>query len=157
MNIIKQSYHSEQNDKDVVLNDFYNCWQDEALVLDKWFAVQARNPSISVIDEIYVLLEHADFHLTNPNKVRAIVASFARDNLVNFHQINGEGYELVSNIIKRLNKLNPQVAARLTSSFNQWRSFEEPRRSFMEKHLQELVSLKDVSPDIYEIASKALV
>jgi aminopeptidase N len=154
---LKVITHGTSKHKKSALETFYKRWQDEELVLDKWFAVQATNPSESAIDDILNLFEHADFQLSNPNKVRALVGSFARNNLQNFHRIDGAGYKLVADVIVKLNKINPQIASRLTSSFNRWKHFDDDRKSMMQQQLQRLVQLDDVSPDVYEIASKALL
>jgi len=135
---------------------FYHHWQDEELVVDKWFAVQATNPQSDALDELGELLDHADFELSNPNKVRALLMSFAKGNLVNFHRNDGMGYELIGDMIIKLNKLNPQIAARMTASFNQWRNFDKNRRKLMKAQLNRLLELDNVSADVYEIASKAL-
>jgi len=149
--------HSKSTDKSHVLETFYKRWQDEELVLDKWFAVQATNASESVIDDIKQLVDHADFHLTNPNKVRALFASFAKGNLENFHRIDGQGYQLLADIIIKLNKLNPQIAARLTAAFNSWRNFDDQRQVLMQTQLKRIAELENISVDVYEIASKALL
>jgi len=154
---LKVIIHGLSNQKESALETFHQRWQDEELVLDKWFAVQATNPSDSVIDDIINLFEHADFQLSNPNKIRALVGSFARNNLQNFHRADGAGYKLVAEVIVKLNKINPQIAARLTASFNRWKHFDDNRRLLMQQQLQRLVELDDVSPDVYEIASKALL
>ena len=154
---LKVLAHSQSDQKNMLLDTFYQGWQDEELVVDKWFSVQATNPSESVIDDIYKLIDNADFQLSNPNKVRALISSFARNNLQNFHRKDGLGYELVADIIVKLNKINPQIAARLTSSFNRWRHFDEQRKDLMEYQLKRIVELENVSADVYEIASKALI
>jgi len=149
--------HSTSEHKAGLLDNFYNRWQDEELVLDKWFAVQATNPQKTAIKEIHELLDHADFQLANPNKVRALIASFAKNNLQNFHREDGTGYELLANIILKLNKVNPQIAARLTSSFNNWRKFDKQHKTLMEIQLKRIVEQDSISSDVYEIASKALM
>ena len=153
---LKVVVHSQSKDRNRLLETFYQRWQDEELVLDKWFTVQATNPESNVINEVYQLMEHADFQISNPNKVRALIAAFAKSNLKNFHRKDGAGYKLVGDMIIKLNKLNPQIAARLTSAFNNWRKFDNSRKQLMENQLKMLVELDNVSPDVYEIASKAL-
>lgn len=153
---LKVLAHGSSAKKHDILKSFYQRWQDDALVLDKWFAVQATNPGDDALDEVESLLNHADFYLTNPNKVRALIGSFSKANLQNFHRKDGRGYELTTKVIVKLNKLNPQIAARLTSAFNHWRHFDEHRKALMENQLKTLVALENVSADVYEIASKAL-
>jgi len=153
---LKVLSHSESESKNEILDRFYQHWQDEDLVIDKWFAVQATNPNECAIDDIKQLLQHADFEITNPNKVRALLMSFARGNLINFHRQDGEGYQLTIDMIIKLNKINPQIAARLVSVFNQWRKFDKNRRKLIKSHLKGLLKLDNLSADVYEIVSKAL-
>ncbi len=148
--------HSKSQTKIEVLDRFYHHWQDEELVIDKWFAVQAKNPNSDALDEVEKLFEHADFELSNPNKVRALLMSFAKGNLINFHRKDGGGYELIGDMIIKLNKVNPQIAARITSSFNHWRKFDGSRGHLMQSQLKRLLEQDNVSTDVYEIASKAL-
>ena len=124
--------------------------------IDEIGDVRLQHLRPSVIVEIRQLLEHADFQLTNPNKVRSLIAVFARSNLINFHRKDGEGYILVADLIIKLNRINPQIAARLTANFNRWRHYDEIRQLQMQKQLQRIVDLKSISADVYEIASKAL-
>jgi len=154
---LKVIAHGEYDNKPSALDTFYQRWQDEELVLDKWFSVQATNPAETAISDIYNLLEHADFQLSNPNKVRALIGSFAKSNLQNFHRADGAGYQLVGDVIVKLNKINPQIAARLTASFNRWKHFDDNRKTLMQQQLKRMMELKNVSPDVYEIASKAIL
>ncbi len=154
---LKVLAHSESTSKNEILQRFYDHWQDEELVVDKWFAIQATNPNDCAIDDVNQLLQHADFEITNPNKVRALLMSFAKGNLINFHREDGEGYALIADIIIKLNKINPQIAARMAASFNQWRKFDKQRQQLMNIQLKGLIKLDNLSPDVYEIISKALI
>ncbi|MCP4411494.1 MAG: aminopeptidase N [Gammaproteobacteria bacterium] len=154
---LKVLTHSESTSKNEILERFYEQWQDEELVIDKWFAVQATNPYDCAIDVVNQLLQHADFEISNPNKIRALLMSFAKGNLINFHREDGEGYILIADVIIKLNKINPQIAARMAASFNQWRKFDKQRRKLMKIQLKGLIKLDNLSPDVYEIISKALI
>ncbi|MCP4273556.1 MAG: aminopeptidase N [Gammaproteobacteria bacterium] len=154
---LKVLTHSESTSKNEILDRFYEQWQDEELVIDKWFAVQATNPQDCAIDDVKQLLQHADFEISNPNKVRALLMSFAKGNLINFHREDGEGYALIADVIIKLNKINPQIAARMAASFNQWRKFDKQRQQLMKIQLKGLIKLDNLSPDVYEIISKALI
>jgi len=143
-------------ERDQCLNKFYTSWQQHKLVIDKWFAIQATAPHSNVISEVVSLSTHEAFDADNPNRFRSLIWAFASGNPVNFHVSSGEGYTLVADHIVRLNKTNPQVAARLVSPFLQWRRFVEPQQSLMQGALKRIVDTPSLSPDVFEIANKAL-
>ena len=101
------------------------------------------------------MLDHADFDLRNPNKVRALVGIFANQNPVNFHRVDGGGYRFLGDIVARLNEINPQIAARLLTPLTKWRVYLG-RESLMKAELQRLADLPGLSPDVYEVVSKSL-
>lgn len=139
-----------------ILDDFYSRFKDHELVVNKWFSAQAmvvRDDSIQIIRK---LEQHPDFTLNNPNRVRALFAAFGMNNPVSFHDPAGGGYEILSEAIIRLNKINPQIAARLLTPFKDWRRYTKDRQNKMQTALQSILDLEDISPDVYEIASKAL-
>ena len=96
--------------------DFYSQWQDDALVLDKWFAVQATAPEEDVMTAVVTLMKHKAFSISNPNKVRSLIGAFS-SNMRAFHRVDGAAYELLADIILKLNTINPQIGARLASTF----------------------------------------
>ncbi len=146
---------SNYPDRNVLVEHFYDQWSDQALVMDKWFALQATSPRVSVLEEVRRLSSHPSFSLNNPNKVRSLVGAFT-SNPRGFHRKDGAGYEYLIGKIIELNKINPQVAARLTGTFNNWKSFSEPHRSLMKAQLERLFNQKDLAKDVSEIVSKAL-
>ncbi len=148
--------HSSFANKAAIAENFYQKWQAEDLVIDKWLAVLASDPSNATIERVKVLTGHPAFQLTNPNKVRALIGSFAGANMHQFHRKDGAGYRLLTKQIKALYAVNPQVAARLTGAFNRWKKFDDKRQILMKEQLEEILSLPELSKDVYEIASKAL-
>ena len=136
--------------------DFYQRFRDDALVLDKWFAVQASSPVSTVLAEVRALLGHPGFSMRNPNKVRSLIGAFVMSNPVHFHAADGSGYQFLVEQLRILNSINPQIAARLTSAFNQWKKFPPARQALMKAALEQVVAIPEVSRDVYEIASKAL-
>ena len=135
---------------------FYLKWQHDPLVLDKWFAVQAQSELPDTLACVKNLVEHPDFSMKNPNKVRSLIYGFAMLNHVNFHAHTGEGYAFVADRIIALDPVNHAVAARLATCFNQWRIYEEPCRSLMHKALERILAVEGLSGNVYEIVSKAL-
>lgn len=148
--------HSKYTEKQVIAEDFYHQWQHEDLVMDKWLLVQATDPNHGCIDNVRQLTQHASFDMTNPNKVRALIGGFANGNMHQFHRQDGAGYQLLTDQIKQLYGVNPQVAARLTGAFNRWKKFDDERQLLMKAQLEDILSQPELSKDVYEIASKAL-
>ena len=142
--------------RDQCLAHFYATWSEHKLVVDKWFSIQAKANHDAVLDEVQALLEHPAFDDLNPNRFRSLVGAFAMGNPLHFHRVDGAGYDLVADHIVRLNKTNPQMAARLLSPFLQWQRFAEPQQVQMQSSLQRIADVSDLSPDVYEIVNRAL-
>ena len=137
-------------------NRFQQKWKDEELVLDKWFTAQALQDSHEVVENINTLLSHDSFSMTNPNKVRALIASFAAGNITQFHCATGAGYDFITRQVIQLNEINGQMGARLVKQFSQWRKFDKKRQALLKDCLEQILALENLSPDIFEIASKSL-
>ena len=138
-----------------ILDDFAQRWQDDPLVMDKWFSVQATTSREGTLDDVRQLMSHAQFSIRNPNKVRALIGAFVSANPVNFHAANGSGYRFLAEQVLALDPLNPQIAARLLRVMSRWQRYDEDRQQHMRKALSEIAAA-DVSKDVYEIASKSL-
>ncbi len=138
------------------LRDFHDRWRADAQVVDKWFAIQARSRRPDTLARVQRLLEHPDFHLTNPNRVRALVGAFCQGNPVRFHAVDGGGYRFLAERILELDPLNPQMAARLVNIFSNWRRYDADRQALMREQLQRILEAPELSKDSYEIASKSL-
>jgi len=135
---------------------FYDKWKNNTLVLDKWFAIQAVSSCKDTIENVNNLVNHPDFSIKNPNKVRALIGSFAMFNPVNFHREDGRGYEFLSNQVKILDKINPQIASRMVAMFNNRKKYDSNRNNLMKKHLENIISQPELSKNVYEIVSNAL-
>jgi len=134
---------------------FYNAWHKNDLVLDKWFAIQAMS-DLGTPQAVRKLSEHADFDLRNPNRVRALVGSFAGGNPVRFHDASGGGYRFLADVIVALDPRNPQIAARMVSPLGQWRRYDAGRQALMRQELQRILDLPGLSRNTFEMASKSL-
>jgi len=155
--VLQTTCHYYPNNSTSMLADFYDSWQEEDLVIDKWFALQASQPNDAVFETINDLLQHADFQITNPNRVRSVLATFTRANPSQFHHKSGRGYTLLADQVIRTNKMNPQLSSRLVSAFNGWRQLDCVDRQTTIKHeLQRILDTEDLSADVFEIANKAL-
>ncbi|OGT53272.1 MAG: aminopeptidase N [Gammaproteobacteria bacterium RIFCSPHIGHO2_12_FULL_42_13] len=140
-----------------VLDQFYNTWQKEALIVNKWLAIQASSKSPNTLCKVKSLFKHEAFDIKNPNKVYALLGGFCQHNLVRFHVNSGEGYELLRDSLLQLDKLNPQVAARMITPLTEWKRYDSHRQRLMQKQLEFIVKQNSVSKDIYELVSKSLV
>jgi aminopeptidase N len=136
------------------LADFYRRFRQEALVIDSWFAVQATN-SKATIDDIRALTQHEAFTLTNPNRLRSVLAQFANANPVQFHGADGSGYRFVAEKIAELDAINPQIASRLLGAFSKWKRLESGRQQQALAALQQL-SAQKLSNDTYETLNRLL-
>jgi aminopeptidase N len=137
------------------LATFYNAWRDDPLVLDKWFAIQALSALPDTPRAVETLKTHPDFDLRNPNRIRALVGSFA-GNQVRFHDVSGAGYRLYADTIVQLDPHNPQVAARMVSPLGQWRRFDAARQALMKRELQRILDLSGLSRNTFEMVSKSI-
>lgn len=138
-----------------LLADFYNTWQQDALVVNQWFSVQAGSDSLGQIQHIDALLAHAAFDWRNPNKIRAVLGAFANQSLVNFHAEDGSGYRLLADAVIRLNKANPQIASRLLTPLTRWKRYTPELSALMHEQLKRIMS-EDLSKDVFEVVSKSL-
>ncbi|MFZ4533180.1 MAG: aminopeptidase N C-terminal domain-containing protein, partial [Alsobacter sp.] len=142
--------------REQALAAFATRYADDALVLDKWFALQAAIPEDGTLQRVRGLMGHKAFSLANPNRTRALIGSFAMANLSQFHHANGEGYAFLADIVLQLDRSNPQVAARLLGSFRTWRSLEPQRRARAETELRRVAAVAGLSPDVSDIVGRSL-
>ncbi|MCH8056315.1 MAG: aminopeptidase N [Proteobacteria bacterium] len=138
------------------LSAFEQRWIDDALVMDKWFAIQASKPGEATIEVVRTLMEHPAFSITNPNKVRSLIGAFSMANPTGFHAANGAAYRFHADRVIELDSLNPQVASRMASAFNQWRRYDQDRQALMKIELERIAAVDDLSPGVFEIVSKAI-
>ncbi|MBE0378853.1 aminopeptidase N [Pseudoalteromonas prydzensis] len=139
-----------------LLSQFDSQWRHDVLVMDKWFALQAMQGGENAIDNIKKLYEHPCFDFSNPNRVRALVGSFSHFNTAQFHSKNGAGYQLLGDLLVKLNAINPQNASRMLTPFMSWRRYDEVRSAAMKAQLQRLAELDNLSDDLFEKVDKAL-
>jgi aminopeptidase N len=143
-------------ERSAALAAFHAAWHDDALVLDKWFAIQAMSPLPETLDAVRALALHPDFDLRNPNRIRALVGSFASGNQVRFHDASGGGYRFLADTIIQLDPMNGQVAARMVSPLGQWRRVDLQRQALMQAELRRILGLPGLTTNTFEMASKSL-
>ncbi|MBI5556162.1 MAG: aminopeptidase N [Deltaproteobacteria bacterium] len=149
-------YNADCPERKSVLVSFYSEWQKDTLVLDKWFSLQATAPLPDTLVQVKDLLNHPAFALKNPNKVRALIGAFCGGNQLCFHDKSGEGYRFLADQVLAVDRINHQIAARLLNPLSRWRRFDASRQTLMRRELERILAGKELSRDVYEVASKSL-
>ncbi len=140
----------------LALDEFYEKWQNDRQVVDKWFSVQASSTLPDTLAEVKKLLGHPAFELANPNRFRSLVAVFSQANQVRFHEADGSGYRFFGEQMQRLIPVNPQVAARLLTPLTRWQRFDPARQTLMLEELRRIRALPDLPRDVFEVVEKSL-
>lgn len=147
--------NSEAPEREAALEQFYNDWAEDALVIDKWFTLQALSIHPDALESVARLTRHPAFSLTNPNRLRSLVGAFSM-NQVRFHAANGGGYRYLADQVLAVDKLNPQTAARLVGPLGRWQRFDQNRAALMREQLERILGVSGLSKDVYEMVSKSL-
>jgi len=157
MSILSNVYGSVEAEalRDEVLMHFYKEADGDALVMNKWFSVQASSTKPNVLEDVKKLMEHPDFTIKNPNRCRALVSVFTANSAA-FHAEDGSGYDFITSVIKELDPLNPQVSSRMCGSLIQHKRYDSKRAKLMVKKLEEIKDFADLSPDSFEVVSRGL-
>ncbi|MES2902300.1 MAG: aminopeptidase N [Pseudomonadota bacterium] len=137
------------------LQRFYGDFENEALVIDKWFTMQAGAPTTDV-GAVRSLMQHKAFNIKNPNRARSLIFAFCSGNPSQFHAPDGSGYAFWAEQVIALDALNPQVASRLARSMDRWRRYAPALQVQMKKALEKVAGLKKLSNDVREVVGKAL-
>jgi aminopeptidase N len=140
------------------LQRFHTLFKDEALVLDKWFALQAASPDRdgNILPAVKRLMAHPDFNLRNPNRARSVIFSYCSGNPGAFHRADAAGYAFWADRVIELDGINPQVAARLARALDRWTKLAEPYRSAAREALVRVAAKPDLSNDVREVVTRAL-
>ncbi|PCJ28640.1 MAG: aminopeptidase N [SAR86 cluster bacterium] len=143
--------------KQEALSLFYQQWKHEPLVVDQWFVVQSVCQLPDGLSRVKALLEHENFEIRNPNKVRSVIGAFCGQNHIGFHCASGSGYEFLADQVLLLDKLNPQIASRLLTPLTRWKKFDSKRQALMQVQLQRIKAEENLSKDVFEIVEKSTV
>jgi aminopeptidase N len=149
--------HGEALQCEAALAAFYQRYQNDPLVIDKWFAVQAASARADTLAQVQALLRHPAFTMKNPNRVRSLVGTFVHGNPGRFHDRSGAGYRFLADRVLELDPLNPQVAARMVAALSRWRRFDADRQRLMKTELERILAQPGLSRDVAEIVSKSLL
>ena len=142
--------------RDKALASFHYAWKGEPLVLDKWFSVQGRDPNEDALERVIALTRHADFEPTNPNRLRALVSTFANFNPARFHDPSGAGYRFLADQVLAVDGFNPMTAARLVEPLGNWRRYKPELGKLMREQLERVAAHPELSKNVLELATKAL-
>jgi aminopeptidase N len=143
-------------ERDAALADFYKRYSADALIVDKWFSLQATTPRPETLGNVRTLTAHPAFSMTNPNRVRALIGAFAQANPTQFNRADGASYEFVADTILALDPNNPQLAARMATAFRTWRTLETSRQAKAQTALQRIKATSGLSRDLSDIVERAL-
>lgn len=153
---LKAAQHSDVATFDSLMSMFESTWRHNPIVMDKWFGLNATYQRDDIIAHIEKISSHEQFSIKNPNRVRALIGSFAFYNTLGFHNRNGEGYEFLTDYLIKLDDLNPQATARIVTPLTQWRHLDSKRQGLMKHQLERLLRKPKVSPDLFEKVTKSL-
>ena len=146
----------DRPERATALDDFYRRYATDPLIIDKWLALQAAIPESATLDRVRALTKHPAFSIANPNRIRALIGSFAQVNHTQFNRGDGLGYDFVADFVLALDPKNPQVAARLMGAFRSWRALEAKRRGRAEAALRRVAATPALSRDLHDIVARTL-
>jgi aminopeptidase N len=138
-----------------IVSDFYEQWKDTALVVDKWFSAQGLSYQTDSLTTIIKLFDHPAYSLSNPNRARSLLGALI-GNLSAFHQADGAGYEFAVNKIVELDKINPQVSARMANAFLHWRKLLPAQAALMKAQIERMAATPNISKDLNELVTTSL-
>ena len=146
---------NESDTRNRLLAQFADKFSDDALVMDKYFALVGLSRRSDTLQQVQTALQHPKFSLENPNKARSLIGSFSR-NVPHFHAQDGSGYRFIADKVIEIDRFNPQVAARLVQAFNLCNKLEPHRKNLVKQELQRIQAQEGLSKDVGEIVGKIL-
>jgi aminopeptidase N len=148
--------HADDASREDALAAFEHRHAGSPLVMDKWFGLQAGIAESATLERVRTLMKHPAFSLSNPNRARSLIGGFAMSNQTQFNRADGAGYHFVAETALEIDRINPQVAARIMTAFRSWRSLEAGRRAKAQDALNHVAGRKDLSRDIRDIVERSL-
>ncbi|WP_444932394.1 aminopeptidase N [Microbulbifer sp. SSSA002] len=139
------------------ISQFYQRWESDTQVVELWLSQQSCSPKRGTLENIIALMQHPAFEMKNPNKVRSVIGGFANRNFKQFHKSDGSGFEFVADQVLALDKLNPQIAARLVIPITRWKKYSGDLAEKMRGALQRVSDSGGLSKDLFEVVSKSLL
>jgi len=148
--------HQEVDGFEDLLGAYFTEWQNNTLVINKWLSIQATIPSSDTLSRVKQLMELPVFSMKNPNAVRSLIGAFCGANITQFHAVDSSGYQFLADQIIALDQINPQIAARLTGMFNDYHQYNADIQQRMQDQIKRIHSTEGISPNVFEIVSRAL-
>jgi aminopeptidase N len=148
--------HHEGSERDQAFDHFYQKWNKDSLVMNKWLMSQSVSSVKGGLERLKRIMKDPVFNINNPNKVYSLLVAFGRMNLTQFHAEDGSAYKFFADLVMDIDARNPSVASRMVSLFNQWKRFDPKRQALMKAELERIVAKAGISNGVFEIASKAL-
>jgi aminopeptidase N len=153
---LKVAVHAGLPCSEQLLAEFDEKWHEDGLIMDNWFRIQASVAKASTLAKVKELMNHRSFTMTNPNRIRALIGTFAMANPFVFHAKDASGYEFITEILTRLNESNPQTAARIIDPMIKFKRYDQTRQKLIAGCLEKLFALPQLAPDLYEKIARAL-
>lgn len=148
--------HVDAPEREQLFTDFYQHWQNNSLVIDKWFSLQVMSTLPNAFELMKSLMDHPAFDITNPNKTRSVLGTFVRTNFLRFHDKSGIPYAYLVEQVLTIDAFNPQLAARMLEPLIKWRSYDKERQALMKTELERIEKVPSLSNDLYELVTKSL-
>lgn len=148
--------HHRVEGYEALLLAYYEEWKYNALMINKWLSIQATAPHGSALDDVKSLMKHECFSMKNPNAVRSLIGAFCAANITQFHAEDGSGYAFLADQVLALDALNPQVASRMVSLFNDYKQYKPSTQAAMQQAITDIHAADKLSPNVFEIVEKAL-
>lgn len=145
---------SDSEERETALAEFYKQWESDQLVVDKWLRIQATSSKNDVLDIVKGLISHKAYNETVPNSVYALLGGYGATNI--HIPTDGSGYEFLADQVIRIDRFNPQVAARITRPFLRWRKYDDVRQGQMEAQLRKMRNVESLSKDVFEVVKNCL-
>ncbi|WP_445363654.1 aminopeptidase N [Microbulbifer sp. ANSA003] len=149
--------HAPEDRARGLIEQFYERWKTDTQVVELWLSQQSCSPKRGTLENIRALMDHPAFEMKNPNKVRSVIGGFANRNFKQFHKSDGSGFEFVADQVLALDKLNPQISARLVIPITRWKKYSGSLGEKMKVALQRIADSGDLSKDLFEVVSKSLI
>ncbi len=153
---LKALVHHECAEREEALHHFYQKWNNETLVMNKWLMMQAISGVPGGLERVKRIMNDPVFSINNPNKVGSLLLAFGKLNVTQFHALDGAAYRFFGDLVLDIDTRNPSLASRTVSLFNQWKRFDPARQALMKKELEKVVAKPGISAGVFEIASKAI-
>ena len=146
----------KNKDRDVILLDFYKKYKKQPVMIEKWLQIQASAKLKNNVYNIKRLIKLPEFTYKNPNQVRSLLNTFAKNNPINFHDSSGKGYKFITDQILILDSINPSSASSLSSAFSKWKSLDNSRKKLMKINMERILKKKGLSTNTFEIINNII-